>query len=335
MKKVPASSHQKKMCKRQKVITVRHGYLKLKRVSNLTVDRYSRAATEFLGRRGLPLPASLSDLKPEAIQDSDAEADIEKLYEGGYESHVGAYLLAALNFFCGVLPRSPSPWPKARAALAGWRNLEPSRSTLPCPWLVATHIAWRLMMRRDPAAAQAARLWLVSFDSYTRSCEVLDIKTRNCFLPGVAGSSVCAFTLSSSLDFEFQSDAGLPLRTKTKTTDDTIIIDSKSFPGIALVFRQLVSSAKHANSETLSFLLTYPTYAGYILSAATEANVPFKVAPHLARHGGASEDFFRSKRPLDEIQKRGRWRNKRSVQRYANQACCLFTHVVNVSVPLP
>ena len=310
------------MVKRQKVITVRKGYLKLRRVSMLTVDRYSKSAIGFLTRRRLAVPEDLSSLKPECIDDHEVEADIEWLYEAGYESHVGTYLVAALNFFCNV-PRALSPWPNARGALSGWKNLEPSISTMPCPWIVATHIAWRLMMKKDPVAAQAARLWLVSFDAYSRSCEILDVKTHNCFLPNVGGSTVFAFTLSSSLDFEMQTNAGRPLRTKTKATDDTIVIDKQSFPGIGLIFRQLVCAAKAANADTLSFMLTYPAYATLITSAAVEANIPFKVTPHLARHGGASEDFFRRKRSLDEIMKRGRWRDKRSVTRYEKSGMLL------------
>ena len=106
------------MVKRQKVITVRKGYLKLRRVSMLTVDRYSKSAIGFLTRRRLAVPEDLSSLKPECIDDHEVEADIEWLYEAGYESHVGTYLVAALNFFCNV-PRALSPWPNARGALSG------------------------------------------------------------------------------------------------------------------------------------------------------------------------------------------------------------------------
>ena len=120
-----------------------------------------------------------------------------------------------------------------------------------------------------------------------------------------------------------QASAGLALRSKTKASDDTIILDSQSFPGIAIVFRKLVAAAKAENASTLSFLLSYPTYASLISGAAVEAGIPFRVTPHLARHGGASEDFFRRKRSLDEIQKRGRWRDKRSVTRYEKSGMLL------------
>ena len=96
------------MVKRQKVIIVRKGYLKLRRVSMLTVDRYSKSTIGFFTRRRLAVAEDLSSLKPECAGDHEVEADIEWLYEAGYESHVGTNLVAALNFFCNVVSSSIS-----------------------------------------------------------------------------------------------------------------------------------------------------------------------------------------------------------------------------------
>ena len=38
------------------------------------------------------------------------------------------------------------------------------------------------------------------------------------------------------------------------------------------------------------------------------------------RRGGASEDFLRKRRSLDEVQRRGRWRTEKSVRRYTKEA---------------
>ena len=311
------------MQKRSRFITAARGYLKFRRVSEATLSRYSRAVISFLETSRITVPDDLSSLSASDIPDQVVEYFLERLFESGYEVHVGTYLVAALNFFVGVSPRAQTPWPNARGALAGWKNLEPAVSRLPCPWIVAVLVASHLARMKTAVALQAARLWILSFDTYSRSCEVLDIKTHNCFIPGVGGSTVFGFTLSSSVDFENQALAGLPLRTKTKTSDDTVIIDSKSFSRIGDVFHALVSDAFAQRADTLSYRLDYPTYARLIADAATRGGVPYKVTPHLARHGGPSEDFFRKKRTLDEICKRGRWRDKRSVMRYEKSGMLL------------
>ncbi len=38
------------------------------------------------------------------------------------------------------------------------------------------------------------------------------------------------------------------------------------------------------------------------------------------RHGGASEDFLRRRRTLEEVKGRGRWRTEKSVRRYTKEA---------------
>ena len=45
--------------------------------------------------------------------------------------------------------------------------------------------------------------------------------------------------------------------------------------------------------------------------------------PHILRHAGASNDAFRKRRSLADIQKRGRWEAKKSVSRYEKHALLL------------
>lgn len=47
------------------------------------------------------------------------------------------------------------------------------------------------------------------------------------------------------------------------------------------------------------------------------------IMPHVIRHSGASNDAFHGRRPLQEIQKRGRWAAKASVTRYEKHALLL------------
>ena len=103
---------------------------------------------------------------------------------------------------------------------------------------------------------------------------------------------------------------------KTGVQDDTVLFDDASRPGVVGAFAALVRRARRLRSRTLLPSHTYVSYNKVLKRAAKAVGIPFKVTPHLARHGGPSEDFLRRARTLLEIQARGRWASFRSVQRY-------------------
>ena len=51
-------------------------------------------------------------------------------------------------------------------------------------------------------------------------------------------------------------------------------------------------------------------------AAAIQSLEPFRLTPHMARHGGLSEDALSRVRSVPEIQARGRWEHPKSVARY-------------------
>ena len=67
----------------------------------------------------------------------------------------------------------------------------------------------------------------------------------------------------------------------------------------------------------LLFGLSYGQLAGAFLLAVRDLGLGrLRISPHSARHGGASEDFYRSVRSLAEIKKRGQWESLASVSQY-------------------
>ena len=62
--------------------------------------------------------------------------------------------------------------------------------------------------------------------------------------------------------------------------------------------------------------MTLPQYEQVVTQAATTPSLePLRLTPHMARHGGPSEDALSRVRPLPEIQARGRWEHPKSMAR--------------------
>lgn len=81
----------------------------------------------------------------------------------------------------------------------------------------------------------------------------------------------------------------------------------------------LLTQLRRARREPhrLLFPVQLPEYSRRLHAAATRLRLePLKLTPHTARHGGASEDYYRSVRDIASIQARGRWESSRSVARY-------------------
>ena len=110
-----------------------------------------------------------------------------------------------------------------------------------------------------------------------------------------------------------------PRRTKTGEQDDTVVIDSSSFPGVARLITSTVLAAKQAGSRHLFPLLTSARYLFWLRRAASSTGVSLFTCPRMLRHGGASECFHRNLRSLKELQLRGRWKSFESVKRYQKQ----------------
>ena len=66
-----------------------------------------------------------------------------------------------------------------------------------------------------------------------------------------------------------------------------------------------------------------PLPAAHPKAAVATNTQQCNVSPHSARHGGPSEDHFKSVRPLPSIQERARWSAAESVDRYRKAGALL------------
>ena len=123
---------------------------------------------------------------------------------------------------------------------------------------------------------------------------------RDSFLPPRAGSDQWAILLYPQ---------HRPARSKTATSDDTILLDSPRTPW----FKRLIAAVAGTTTEK-AFPLEYIEFASQVSQAAQKIGV--HLVPYQARHSGASIDAANGIRSIQAIQKRGRWASKRSVLRY-------------------
>ena len=87
--------------------------------------------------------------------------------------------------------------------------------------------------------------------------------------------------------------------------------------GSSAVLAALVQRAKRGKRQALFPSMTLPQYEQVISRAAADLGLePLRLTPHMARHGGPSEDALSRVRSLPEIQARGRWEHPKSVARY-------------------
>ena len=97
---------------------------------------------------------------------------------------------------------------------------------------------------------------------------------------------------------------------KTETFDDTVILDLPVWAGPALLNWTRGSKPTDAmfNTPADEMILLWK-------QALASLGIPSAVMYQL-RHGGASNDFCKKTRRLDEIMTRGRWRTQSSLRRY-------------------
>ena len=300
---------------RKRPLHLRPGFLRDSRVSLKTLVRYERALLELAEFHCL----SLQQLASMPLRDVDAalESFLEKIFLSGRDRASAAYFVAAVRHL-RVLRGAAAAFmlPRATASVAGWRRLQPDVTKDPLPWPVACWIAQYLSQQGSAADMQAARGLILQFDAYLRPCELIDLTVEAVFLSN--GQSSKTYSVSGIIvapSSQIAPHLGKKT-TKTGDQDDTILFDSASRDGVQLVLRRLVEDARKRKVRRLLHLLSYDAYRRALARAARALALPFCVTPHLARHGGPSEDFARGARDLKSIALRGRWRALSSVRRY-------------------
>ncbi|CAK0868029.1 unnamed protein product, partial [Prorocentrum cordatum] len=285
------------------------------RVTATTAERYHASLHEFAAQMGLD-PARWTARDLPAV-DAALDRFLEELFVAERSRGDARYVLAAVADHFNVSLRQPGVLPLARAAMAGWGKLEPDSTSDPLPWSAAVLMAYHLSRTGVESDLEAARGLVVQFDTYLRPSELVLMPLVACFTPGMhAGVHYNKYGMVVAPSSQVAGQL-IGIRTsKTGVQDDTVLLDEASRPGVVGAFAALIRQARRARSQTLLPSHTYVSYNKVLQRAARAVGIPFKVTPHLARHGGPSEDFLRRARTLPEIQARGRWASFRSVQRY-------------------
>ncbi|CAK0911133.1 unnamed protein product, partial [Prorocentrum cordatum] len=230
--------------------------------------------------------------------------DSEFLLGGG--GNMGNVLLAAVAHFLGSLhKRAATQLPRARRAAAAWARRAPGRARLPLPRRVVFAIAGVLL--RDGHSRLAICIF-VMFACYLRPGEAAKLRGRHLIAP-----SASAGTLYQYFGLLLHESGKGPGR--TGVNDESILFDRDGW------LAPLLAALK------LSALPDQPLWGEAIAqlpklfdSACRELSLE-RLRPHLysLRHGGASDDMLSQRRSLPEIQRRGRWRSAKSLNRYTKE----------------
>ena len=225
-------------------------------------------------------------------------------YFRGFQSHLGETLMSAFidsnpTFAKYGVRRTPRAWRAVRA----WRRLTPSRSRRPWPLFVWAAIAVTLCFRGHQ---DMAVLCLFGVATYARPSELLGLRRKD-IIPPVRGVSRYGALLLAP------EETGA--RTKTGESDDSVLLDCAWMTWLdqlaSLLLRQTPADAD------LVFSFDYPTFCSEFRSALEELEMShLGVVPYAWRHSGPSIDRAQNRRTLLEVQKRGRWKQAKSVARY-------------------
>jgi hypothetical protein len=98
---------------------------------------------------------------------------------------------------------------------------------------------------------------------------------------------------------------------KTQSFDDTVTMENKIYPWIALVVKAVAAK----NSQEMMLQHSYQEFVKEFRRAAVKIGLG-SLVPYQARHSGASIDKLSARRTQLEIKKRGRWKSDASIARY-------------------
>ena len=152
---------------------------------------------------------------------------------------------------------------------------------------------------------------LVGHQAYLRPEELHSLRCRDVLEPA-ASSGVYAFwtLLLGPLDTRKP--------TKTGVFDDCVILDH---PQLLWIGKHLKALKARSSPDDPIWPFGRPAYHSKFMQAVQAAGLEsWGVVPYSLRHSGPSWDRATRRLTLQEIQRRGRWLNERSVIRYERSA---------------
>ncbi|CAK0868669.1 unnamed protein product [Prorocentrum cordatum] len=223
----------------------------------------------------------------------------------GAASHRGSFLSAALKAPLPTLGRrGERQLPRARRALVGWQRLCPGFSRPPLAWAVVRGVATWLLQRGIPLMG----LWcVVGACLCLRPGESLAPRGMDFLPPTGQGAPTWSVHIRSR---------ELGIQTKTRDFDDSVRWDVPEPQWVTQCFEKwrAAGDAKVWTFDSSDLAREF--------RRAAESLGAGDLAPCSMRRVGASWGAAVGRRSLAEVQKRGRWRSRRSVARHekASQA---------------
>jgi integrase len=189
-------------------------------------------------------------------------------------------------------------------SLRGWKRVTPSRSRSPEPFSVWCAIC---NMMTAMGASHMAMFLMMGLHTYLRPHQLLSL-TGSCLHQPSRG--ICRFWTV------LVHPQGGPTVSKIGEYDVSVVLDGQRFSFLNVAYAALKQRRK---PDEKVFLFSYPQYTK-VFNAVTKALNIRNLVPYQTRHSGASTDAADACRSMEEIQKRGQWRQSRSVARYDKDA---------------
>jgi len=231
----------------------------------------------------------------------------ERFFEG-WTADDGAKLLGALAFADPNLCKgTASMLPRASRAVKGWTKVGPAEQRLPLPWCLLLVIMADMFHRC--LFAQPVCL-LVQQNCYLRPGEVVSMLVKQLVSPTAGALPPYDRWAVNVAPFELLRPA------KTGMMDESVTLDFLEWAHP--VFETLVRGRR--GDEPLWPFDLAGLAAEFKLSVARVGLEHLRPTLYSIRHSGASEDYLRKRRSLEDIQRRGRWRTQASVRRYTKEA---------------
>ena len=219
---------------------------------------------------------------------------------------VGERLLSA---FCSEFPEhQPGDFPLFLRALRGWRRLKPKTSRHPLPWPMLCAAAFFVLTRTE-GDFEGMMALLLMFDCYLRPYELLRLRVKDLVAPAGDHHWWCVVTCPR--------EAMKP--SKTNTFDDSVLLDSVWRPQVAALIPILLRRCRDRGlaNDDLVFSFGHLQLSRWLAAAMSWLGLSsWNFTLYSARHGGPSEDFLKHHRPMEVIQRRGRWAAEASTRRY-------------------
>ena len=151
-----------------------------------------------------------------------------------------------------------------------------------------------------------ATMVLLGVGTYARPSELLGLRKKD-VIPPVRGMSRYGALMIAA------EDTGLTM--KTGEIDDSILLDCSWMPFLHTIALNLSKARESPLHRLLRF--DYPAFVAEFNDALSELDMTrLNIIPYSWRHSGPSLDRAGNHRTLAEVQKRGRWKQMRSVARY-------------------